>query len=95
MDTQILRSKLSEIELMKQEVHYEELKEDLEDSVSEIKIGAERTLEIVKGLRTFSRLDEGKYKTVDIRENIDSTLVILRNQYRDYVKIHKNYGKTP
>ncbi len=94
-DPQTWHLQLVEIEKLKENLHYEDLKEDLIDSVKDIKIGAERTYEIVKGLRTFSRLDEGKYKTVDIHENIDSTLIILRSQYRNQVKIHKNYTKIP
>ena len=30
-------------------------------------------------MRTFSRLDEAEFKTIDIHENIDSTLMILQN----------------
>lgn len=60
-----------------------------------IEEGARRTANIVKDLRTFSRLDEGERKKVNIHENIDSTLTLLNNQFRDRITIHKNYGNIP
>jgi len=90
-----LRQQLQELEHLKQEMDYEDIKTDIAESVTDIKIGADRTFEIVKSLRTFSRLDEGKYKTIDIHENIESTLIILKNQYKHHVKIEKNYSNIP
>lgn len=60
-----------------------------------IEEGARRTANIVKDLRTFSRLDESELKWVNIHENIDSTLTLLRNLVRDRIAIHKNYGNIP
>ena len=63
-------------------------------------IGAERILEIVKSLRTFSRLDEAEYKAVDLHEGLDSTLMILQSQLkgdptRPQIEVIKNYGILP
>ncbi len=44
-----------------------------------MKTGAERIGKIVLSLRTFSRLDEAEFKTIDIHESIESTLMILQN----------------
>lgn len=60
-----------------------------------IEEGARRTANIVKDLRTFSRLDEGELKRVNIHKNIDSTLTLLNNLFRDRISIHKNYGNIP
>jgi hypothetical protein len=35
---------------------------------------------LVVSLRTFSRLDEGEFKTVDVHEGIDSVLMFLRRR---------------
>lgn len=58
----------------------DELKEDIRLLVKDIRIGATRTAEIVKGLKNFSRLDEAESKISDIHEGLDSTLVLLRSQ---------------
>jgi len=54
--------------------------------------GASRLENIVKGLRTFSRMDENEFKGVDIHEGIDSTLLLLHNLMQERITIHKKYG---
>lgn len=77
------------------------LKQDLDKLFQSMNVGAERISEIVKSLRTFSRLDEAEFKTVDIHEGIDSTLVILNNRLKmlarniTEIKVIKDYGKLP
>jgi two-component system, NtrC family, sensor kinase len=56
--------------------------------------GTTRIREIVKSLRSFSRLDEAEVKSVDIHEGIDSTLMILDNRLQE-VNTIKLYGKLP
>ncbi|MGB0424854.1 MAG: sensor histidine kinase, partial [Flavobacteriales bacterium] len=52
--------------------------------------GANRTAEIVKGLRVFSRLDEDALKLANLNECISSTLVILKSSVGPEVKINKD-----
>ncbi|WP_008309376.1 AAA family ATPase [Leptolyngbya sp. PCC 6406] len=71
--------------------------DDLPKTLESMKTGASRIRDIVKSLRTFSRLDEAQLKAVDLHENIDSTLMILQNQLNGRsgnaeIKIIKNYG---
>ncbi len=65
----------------------EEIKDSIEiieEMLGNLKYGADRVTEIVKGLRTFSRFDEAEIKTVDIHENLESSLLILHNKYSDH-----------
>ncbi|BAY61629.1 PAS/PAC sensor signal transduction histidine kinase [Calothrix brevissima NIES-22] len=77
------------------------LQQDLEKIFQSMNVGAERITEIVKSLRTFSRLDEAEFKAVDIHQGIDSTLVILNNRIKGAggniaeIKVSKNYGNLP
>ncbi|MDZ8051226.1 MAG: ATP-binding protein [Aulosira sp. ZfuVER01] len=89
---------------IKQEIEAIELnflKQDSEKVFRSMTVGAERISEIVKSLRTFSRLDEAEFKAVDIHEGIDSTLVILNNRFKlaaknfQEIRVIKNYGKLP
>ncbi len=76
------------------------LKEDLPNILSSMQTGSERIKEIVKSLRTFSRLDEADCKKIDIHEGIESTLMILQNRLKakpQYCEIEviRNYGELP
>ncbi|UZQ53883.1 PAS domain-containing sensor histidine kinase [Trichothermofontia sichuanensis B231] len=73
---------------------------DLDKALNSMQVGANRICEIVKSLRTFSRLDEAEVKQVDIHEGIDSTLVILHNRLkgtseRPAITVTKAYGDLP
>lgn len=87
--------KLEEIHKLKKKVRFLRLLSMLEKVTGNIEIGAQRTAEIVKGLRTFSRQDSEKTAIIDIHEGIDSTLVLLHNQYKNKLKLIKNYGELP
>jgi len=76
------------------------LREDLPKLLGSMKLGATRIQEIVRSLRTFSRLDESEMKEIDIHENLDSTLMILQSRIKAQsnnpaVLVVKNYGKLP
>jgi two-component system NtrC family sensor kinase len=53
--------------------------------------GTERVKELVSKLRTFSRLDEGQFKTVNIHESIDSVLLFLRHKLEDRIVVQRNF----
>jgi two-component system NtrC family sensor kinase len=55
------------------------------------KEGMDRVKELVLGLRTFSRLDEGELKTVDIHESIDSALLFLHYKMKGRIQLEKRY----
>jgi signal transduction histidine kinase len=84
------------------EVHALEKRIDLDFTVQEVKeimdcieSGASRTSEIVRGLRTFSRLDEDDLKMADVNEGLRSTVVVLGPQFRDAVEIEYELGDIP
>lgn len=69
-----------------------ESKVNLPKLIDTMRTGVQRTTEIVKGLRTFSRLDVEHMLPSNINELIDSSLVILKNKYKGKVEIVKNYS---
>lgn len=89
-----LEDKLKEIANFKKEIDFDFLKEEINLLVRTIDDGAQRTSEIVKGLRNFSRVDEQDLKRGDIHVGIDSTLMLLRNKL-DNINVIKNYGDIP
>lgn len=61
-----------------------------------IEEGSRRTAEIVRGLRNFSRADEGDLKAVDIHDGIESSLLILNNKLRhQQIEVEKNFSTLP
>jgi two-component system NtrC family sensor kinase len=91
--TSTVQRKIDAIEL-------EFIAEDLPKLLSSMKIGAERIREIVRSLRTFSRLDEAEVKAVNIHEGIESTLMILQNRLKPRtgkpaILMIKEYGFLP
>lgn len=91
MDSTQLIKELDTLDKLCEELNYTQLKEDIHQTVADIREGAMRTAEIVKGLRNFSRVDEDLLKRADIHEGLDSTLIILRNQYKNRIEVVKTY----
>ena len=81
-------------------IELEFLKEDLYKLFRSMQVGTERIREIVKSLRTFSRLDEAEIKRVDLHDGIDSTLTILQTRlraqdWRPPIRVIKDYTELP
>ncbi|MCC6158642.1 MAG: PAS domain-containing protein [Deltaproteobacteria bacterium] len=83
------------IRKIKQEIDYEYVQEDLGRIVKNVATGAQRIKEIVQNLRTFSRVDSGENVDMDLHQGIDSTLEILRHEYKNRVEIKKEYSEIP
>jgi signal transduction histidine kinase len=60
------------------------------DRLREMRLGLARIEELVKKLRTFSRLDEGELKRISVRESVESVLVILRHRFGDRIAVTTN-----
>ncbi|CAN5510724.1 7TM diverse intracellular signaling domain-containing protein [soil metagenome] len=96
VDTMVaLKEKIDAVERLKKEVDLDYLKEELDMLLKGMEDGANRTVEIVKGLKIFSRVDESDLNFVNINEGIESTLVILNNQMSSRMKLVKELGSIP
>jgi signal transduction histidine kinase len=91
---------IAEIAAEADEIDLEFLQDDLPKLLNSMRMGTDRIRKIVLSLRHFSRMDESKYRAVDIHEGIDSTLLIL--QYRlkakpecPGIEIVRDYGDLP
>lgn len=84
-----------EVEKFKKEIDYEYLINEIQSLLKGIEEGGRRTTEIVRGLRNFSRLDEEEKKLANIHDGLESTLLMLRNQYKNKITIIKEFGNIP
>ena len=87
-----LPASLTSIKQLQTSFDMDFLRTEIYSLMKGIEDGADRTAEIVRGLRNFSRLDESLIKTVNIHEGLDSTLIILRNLLPENISIVKNFN---
>ncbi|MBD1911774.1 MULTISPECIES: ATP-binding protein [unclassified Leptolyngbya] len=89
-----------DIEKTAEQIDLEFLKEDLPKLLSSMQIGADRTSEIIKALKRFSRFDDEEYKSTDLHEGIDNTLLLLSNRLKSQskkpgIQVQRKYGNLP
>jgi PAS domain S-box-containing protein len=76
-------------------IEYEYLLEDWERLLKSVRAGAERTAQIVAGLKTFSRPQIGKIEEADLMAGLETTLDLLKPLLRDEVTVHKKLVPVP
>ncbi len=95
-DEAIRKNKLAgfftEVEALKEKIEFSFLIKEIFSLLKGIEEGANRSSEIIKGLRSFSRLDDEMCQFYDIHEGIDSSLVLLQNKIKDKINVRKDYG---
>ncbi|MFN6472192.1 MAG: ATP-binding protein [Nostoc sp. SerVER01] len=89
-----------EIQIAAEDMDLEFLQQDLPKLLSSMKVGTDRIRQIVLSLRNFSRIDEAEFKSVDIHQGIDSTLMILQHRLKakpeqPEIQVIKDYGNVP
>jgi signal transduction histidine kinase len=76
-------------------IDLEFIEEDLPRVLQSMKVGADRTRQIVLSLRNFSRMDETRSQPVNLHECLDSTLLILHNRIKSGINLVRQYGDIP
>ena len=89
-----LAEKQRQISAYKDELDFDYLTVEIRHLMKGIKEGANRTAEIVRGLRVFSRLDQDDLTKADLNEGIEATLIIANNLLSK-VNVVKEYGDIP
>lgn len=79
------------IQALKEEIDFDFLKDDLPELIRSCQEGTERTKNIVLDLKNFSRLEEAVINNVDLPKEIDTTLNILHNKFKNKITVHKEY----
>ena len=68
------------------------LKFEIYSLVGEISLGAGRIVELVKALKTYTYMDQAPVQSVDVREGLDNTLIIMQNKLKSGVTVSKAYA---
>ncbi len=69
--------------------------EDFGTLIAESLEGAGRVSDIVKNLRSFSRVDDQEYKQANINECLESAIRITHHELRHKALVHRNFGAIP
>jgi signal transduction histidine kinase len=95
VSAQQLQERFQSVETMKKKLDLPYLKEEINSLLDGIQDGAHRTSEIVKGLRSFTRLDEDERKSANINQGLESALLMLKHQLKNRIEVIKEFGDLP
>ncbi|MFC1528324.1 sensor histidine kinase [Candidatus Latescibacterota bacterium] len=74
---------------------YQKIQKVFKANTGVISEAGSRVSNIVKNLKNFARLDEAEFQIADVREGIDSSLVLLDKMLKDRINIEKEYNDIP
>ncbi len=81
------------IEALKKEIDLDFLRDDIKDLIKSCTEGTQRTKNIIIDLKNFSRMEEHVLTELDIPKEIDTTLNILNNKFKNRINVIKNYDE--
>lgn len=84
-----------EAKQLEEDLELDYVLEEVEQLLKGMDDGAKRTVEIVKGLRIFSRVDEQDVKKVDLHDGINSTIILLNSTIPSKIRIVREFGELP
>lgn len=93
--TKDIPQQLEKINAFKKQIDIKFVNQEISSLLAGITEGAKRTAEIIRSLKSFSRVDETDIKPVDLNEGIKSTLILLRNSLPDNLIVVVDYGNLP
>ena len=83
------------LKALEKEIELDYLLKDVEDLAQSCLDGADRTKDIVLGLRTFSRMDESDFQACDVRDTMRTTLRLLGAEVKNRIVVHEEFGEIP
>lgn len=90
-----MAAKLKEISELTEVLEIKYILEEIPKLIEGIHDGAKKTAEIVKELRIYSHSDENHFQKGNVNEAIETSLIILRHNYKDRINIIRELGDVP
>lgn len=81
------------INSFKEKIQFDYLVSETQEIIENIEEGANRTVDIVSGLRTFSHVDDMGLKLTDLNKGLQSTLKILLGEIPENLVVNMNLGE--
>jgi signal transduction histidine kinase len=73
----------------------EKIRDAIAKLLSRSREGTHRVKEIVQNLRTFSRMDQADLQVADLHEELDRTIGLMENRFKEGVTVVRDYGDLP
>lgn len=89
------QDKLNEIEQLKKDLEYDFTVQEINQLVDGTIEGIERTHEITKDLKAYANDDKNIFKKTDIEKNIDTTIALLKPNFKNKIIISRQYAHIP
>jgi two-component system NtrC family sensor kinase len=86
---------LPKVSTLKQVIQLPFLREDVFSLLGESADGVDRVAKIVKDLKDFSHVDKADWQQVNVHENLESTLNVVRHELERKADVVKQYGDVP
>lgn len=86
---------LDDLRLIKQNIDYDYLRDDLKDLLAESREGIERVKTIISAMKDFSHIEEEEFKPADIHKGIETTLNVVNNELKYKADIIREFGDLP
>ena len=90
-EASISEEELKKINKTKADIDIDFIRDDVKDLIKSCVEGTERTKNIVLDLKNFSRMEEMVLTQFNIPKEIDTTLNILNNKYKNRITVVKDY----
>ena len=94
-DKDKLPTLIDEIKEFKEKQKIQFVMADMVSLAEESLEGTQRISNIVRDLKTFSRIDEADLKCINLKDALEATLNIIHNEFKYKVEIKKDYGELP
>ncbi|MHA7854125.1 sensor histidine kinase [Marinobacter shengliensis] len=86
---------LEDLRLIKQNIDYDYLREDLKDLLAESREGIERVKTIISAMKDFSHIEEEEFKLADLHRGIETTLNVVNNELKYKAEVVQDLGDLP
>lgn len=80
---------------LEKELEIDHILKDMQELTKSCVEGANRTKEIVLGLRTFSRVEESDFRMANLIDGLRSTIKLLVSEFKGKVTLHEEYQEIP
>jgi len=86
---------LEDLRLIKQNIDYDYLRDDLKDLLAESREGIERVKTIISAMKDFSHIEEEEFKLADLHRGIETTLNVVNNELKYKAEVVRDFGDLP
>lgn len=86
---------LDDLRLIKKNVDYDYLRDDLKDLIAESREGIERVKTIISAMKDFSYIEEEEFKPADIQKGIETTLNVVNNELKYKAELVREFNDLP